>query len=119
MTRSCCRPIVACWMRSAGIQSRLAPSWTSPQCAGMPLDATAIERLCGLALGGLIHTALGVAAADEDIDQAERTEAVEDILTAVRTAPTPPGWDQTEWAAFTGTLIPHVVEPARRSPGYG
>ena len=83
---------------------------------GLPLDATAIERLCGLALGGLIHTALGVAAADEDIDQAERTEAVEDILTAVRTAPTPPGWDQTEWAAFTGTLIPHVVEARQEVP---
>ena len=83
---------------------------------GLPLDATAIERLCGLALGRLIHTALGIADDDEDIDQAERTEAVEDILTAVRTAATPPGWDQTEWAAFTGTLIPHVVEARQEVP---
>ena len=83
---------------------------------GLPLDATAIERLCGLALGRLIHTALGIADNDEDIDQAERTEAVEDILTAVRTVPTPAGWDQTEWAAFTGTLIPHVVEARQEVP---
>ena len=83
---------------------------------GLPLDATAIERLCGLALGRLIHTALGIADNDEDIDQAERTEAVEDILTAVRTAATPAGWDQTEWAAFTGTLIPHVVEARQEVP---
>ena len=83
---------------------------------GLPLDATAIERLCGLALGRLIHTALGIADDDGDIDQAERTEAVEDILTAVRTAATPAGWDQTEWAAFTGTLIPHVVEARQEVP---
>ena len=83
---------------------------------GLPLDATAIERLCGLALGRLIHTALGIADDDEDIDQAERTEAVEDILTAVRTAATPAGWDQTEWAAFTWTLIPHVVEARQEVP---
>ena len=83
---------------------------------GLPLEAMAIKQLCGLALGKLIPTALGIAGDDEDIDQAERTDAVEDVLTAVRAAATPLGWDQTEWTAFTGTLTPHVVEARHEVP---
>ena len=59
---------------------------------GLPLDARAIERLCGVALGGLIGTALGITDDEEDVDQVERDEAVKEILTAVTAAPTPAGW---------------------------
>ena len=77
---------------------------------GLPLEAKAIERLCGVAVGGLIQTALGIANDNEDIDPAARTEATKEILSAVKAAATPSGWDQAEWAAFTGTLSPQIVE---------
>ena len=83
---------------------------------GLPLDARAIERLCGVALGGLIGTALGITDDEEDVDQVERDEAVKKILTAVTAAPTPAGWDQAEWTGFTGTLISVVVEARKEVP---
>ena len=83
---------------------------------GLPLDARAIERLCGVALGGLIGTALGITDDEEDVDQVERDEAVKEILTAVTAAPTPAGWDQAEWTGFTGTLTSVVVEARKEVP---
>ena len=83
---------------------------------GLPLDARAIERLCGVALGGLIGTALGITDDEEDVDQVERDEAVKKILTAVTAAPTPAGWDPAEWTGFTGTLISVVVEARKEVP---
>ena len=81
---------------------------------GLPLNAKAIERLCGVALGGLVDTALGID--DDDLDQTERTEAVEGILSAIKAAATPPGWDQEEWAKFTTTLRPRVFEARKEVP---
>ena len=83
---------------------------------GLPLDARAIDRLCGVAAAGLIRTALGIGSDDEDIDPAARTEAAEEILTAVQAAAPPPGWDPGEWAAFTRTLSAQVVEARREVP---
>ena len=83
---------------------------------GLPLEAKAIERLCGVAVGGLIQTALGIANGDEDIDAAVRTEAAEEILSAVRAAATPSGWDQVEWADFTAALSPQIVEARGEVP---
>ncbi|MCY4509335.1 MAG: CRISPR-associated endonuclease Cas3'', partial [Acidobacteria bacterium] len=84
---------------------------------GLPLDARAIERLCGVAAGGLIQTALGTGS-DEDLDPAARTEASEKILRAVQAAAAPAGWDPEEWTAFTGALSPQVVEPCREVPRF-
>ena len=83
---------------------------------GLPLEAKAIERLCGVAVGGLIQTALGIANDNEDIDPAARTEATKEILSAVKAAATPSGWDHAEWAAFTGTLSPQIVEARGEVP---
>ena len=59
---------------------------------GLPLDAAlAIRRLCGAELGGLVDTALGIADDDRDVDEAERSEAVGDIIAALRDTPVPPG----------------------------
>ena len=82
---------------------------------GLPLDARAIERLCGVAAAGLIQTALGTDD-DEGIDPAARTEAVEEILSAVNAAGTPPGWGPSEWSDFTGALSTQVVEARREVP---
>ena len=83
---------------------------------GLPLEAKTIERLCGVAVGGLMQTALGIANDEEDIDTAARTEATEEILSAVRAAATPSGWDQVEWADFTAALSPQIVEARGEVP---
>ena len=83
---------------------------------GLPLDARAIERLCGVAAAGLIQTALGIANDDEGIDPAARTEAAEEILRAVKAAAPPPGWGSLEWADFTGALSLQVVEARGEVP---
>ena len=83
---------------------------------GLPLEARAIERLCGVAVAALIQTALGIGSDDQDIDPAARTEAEEEILSAVQAAAAPAGWEPEEWAAFTETLSPQVVEARREVP---
>ncbi len=83
---------------------------------GLPLDATAIRRLCGASVGHLLDTALGGAADDEDVDPAKRAEAVEEILTAVAGAQPPPGWDEDEWRNFTDALSRQVVAPDNEVP---
>ena len=75
---------------------------------GLPLDAGAIERLCGVAFGRLVATAL--ATDDEEIDAADRDEAAKAILTSIKAAATPPGWDLAEWAGFTESLNPQILE---------
>ena len=83
---------------------------------GLPLDAVAIRRLCGAELGGLVDTALGIADDDRDIDVAERSEAISDILATLRGTPVPPGWEEAEWAGFVGRLRPRVLEPRNEVP---
>ena len=83
---------------------------------GLPLEERAIERLCGVVVAGLIQTALGIADDDESIDPAARTEAVEEILSAVKAAGTPPGWGSSEWSDFIGALSTQVVEARREVP---
>ena len=101
------------------------PSSTSPVvdmsiiARGLPLDATALERLCGIAMGELIKRARGIAANDEeddeDIDEAERVTAVEQILTTVAAA-TPTGWDQTEWDGLVAALSRQIVTARNEVP---
>ena len=77
---------------------------------GLPLNADAIRRLCGVSIGDLVNTALGVVDDDEDLDDADRAAAVVQILEALR-ATTPPGWEEAEWSTLVGALDPHVVTP--------
>ena len=83
---------------------------------GLPLDAVAIRRLCGAELGGLVNIALGIADDDRDIDEAERSEAIADILVTLRDTPVPPGWEEAEWTEFVGQLRPRVLEPRNEVP---
>ena len=79
---------------------------------GLPLDAMAIARLCGVEVTPQLEIALG-ADEEEEIDQSERDEAVEAIIAALRTTEPPPGWDDGEWVAFTQSLRPAVERPRR------
>ena len=83
---------------------------------GLPLDAVAIRRLCDLDIDELVDTALGIAADDHDVDEAERAEAISDILAALASAPAPPGWQEAEWAGFVGSLRPQVLESRNEVP---
>ena len=80
---------------------------------GLPLDAKAIDRLCGVSLGSIIQAALGIADNEEEIDPGLRDEAVKEILDAVRSAPVPAGWNQAEWTGFTEALTPVVVKASK------
>ena len=78
---------------------------------GLPLDGTAIERLCGLQLGSRVKSALQ-ADDDGELDQERRDKAVATILEQLRSTDTPDGWQREEWIDFTGGLS-SLVEEAR------
>lgn len=77
---------------------------------GLPLDAPAIERLCGAAVNDPVARALSD---DDEIDAADRGEAIEQIVEAVRDAGAPAAWDTVEWRGFVDSLEPRVVEARR------
>ena len=81
---------------------------------GLPLDATAIRRLCGVSVGHLVARAFGEL--DDEIDDADRNDAIEQLLDAVRDASPPAGWEPAEWSEFTGSLEPRTVEARREVP---
>ncbi|MYB36936.1 MAG: type I-U CRISPR-associated helicase/endonuclease Cas3 [Gammaproteobacteria bacterium] len=87
----------------------------SGQDLGLPLDAPAIERLCGLHLGPVVAAALGLV---EDADEGETDQmlAIEAILDAVRNEPPPLGWEDEEWAGYTRVLTPSLLEPRDEVP---
>ena len=82
---------------------------------GLPLDAGTLLRLCGLSLRDPIDRALGISEDDEEIDEAEREEALERILTDL-TALTPPGWEETEWRDLLAALDRQVLAPGNEVP---
>ena len=81
---------------------------------GLPLDATAIRRLCGVTVSHLVARALGEL--DDEVDDADRNDAIEQLLDAVRDASPPAGWEPAEWSEFTGSLEPRTVEARREVP---
>ena len=81
---------------------------------GLPLDAAAIRRLCGVAVGHLVARALGEP--DDEVDDADRNDAIEQLAGAVRDASPPPGWEPSEWSEFTGSLELRTVEARREVP---
>ena len=82
---------------------------------GLPLDASAIERLCGLSVGPVVGRALGDDD-DEEVDDMQRTEAIRELLDALRHVETPAGWESSEWSEFVGSLEPRIVEARREVP---
>ena len=79
---------------------------------GLPLDARAIERVCGISIGGPINTALGIVPDDEEVDEADQGKAVREIVDALRST-TPHGWGATEWQEVVSALRPEVVRAHR------
>ncbi len=79
---------------------------------GLPLDAKAIGRLCGVEVAPQLEIALGEDE-EEEIDQSDRDEALDGIVATLRAAESPPGWDGGEWVAFTEALRPALERPRR------
>ena len=81
---------------------------------GLPLDASAIERLCGLSVGHIIRRTLGDD--NQEVDDSQSSEAVRELLDAIRHVETPAGWDSTEWKEFVDSLEPQIVTAPREVP---
>lgn len=75
---------------------------------GLPLDADALRRLCGVSVGDRVSRARGDLEDDEDIDETERDEAIRHII-ATLSETVPFGWEKDEWHAVTTKLQPRVV----------
>ena len=76
---------------------------------GLPLNADALRRLCGVSVGDMVKRALGELDDDEDPDETERDEAVRQIIAAVSET-VPFGWEKDDWDAVTARLQPRVVD---------
>ena len=83
---------------------------------GLPLDAQAIERLCGLRLEQWTTAALGTVDDADQVDELGRTRALDEILAAIRDAPAPTGWEREEWACYTDALTPRLLQPRNEVP---
>lgn len=85
---------------------------------GLPLDAKAINRLCGDGLGPgfseLVDKAVG--SDTEEIDEDEREIAIAEILGTIQNLDAPTGWDDGEWSGFTHSLKPEVVAANKEVP---
>ena len=77
---------------------------------GLPLDATAIKRLCGKDFAEQIRKIVGSDNNElEEIDEEERDKAIKEVLDAIRDTATPPGWGEEEWREFASSLTPILV----------
>ena len=76
---------------------------------GLPLDAAAIHRLCGVDTKRHIHILTA-----KESDAADVGNEARNIRDAIRAAPLPPGWEQCEWVGFVSSLQPDPKQ-ARRS----
>ena len=77
----------------------------------MPLQVEALTRLCGVAVGSLVNTALGIVPDDADVDETDQADAVAEIVEALK-ATTAFGWDTTEWNEVLSNIRAHVISSA-------
>lgn len=82
---------------------------------GLPLDALAIQHLCGLSVGDLLNPVLGTGGDHEDMDPSQRADAIDRVLTSLASA-TGHGWTPAEWSDFVAGLQRKVVHPSNEVP---
>lgn len=80
---------------------------------GLPLNSDAIQRLCGISLGPWIETACGAGTGDEEVSNADRTQAVAQILEKLQETKAPDEWERSDWIDFVASLEDTVHQPAR------
>ena len=82
---------------------------------GLPLDAAALRRVCGVSPGVWLDRALGSGEDHEDIDPSECAESIDQILTGLGSA-AGHGWDPGEWDGFVAGLERRIVNPPNEVP---
>lgn len=85
---------------------------------GVPLDATAIERICNIPvniLQPILVYALNQPDDDLDISPQEQMGAIDDILSRIRET-SPSNWDPEEWLLFVDSLDTKVIKPRGEVP---
>ena len=83
---------------------------------GLPLDAEAIKRICGISVGKeLLDTVLNKSDDDTEIGPQEQTDAVDELLHDISQT-VPFGWDPEKWAEFVNSLNKQVVEVQKEVP---
>ena len=91
---------------------------------GLPLDAAAMRRVCGVSPGAALDRALGSGEDHEDTDPSERAAAIDQILIGLGSA-AGHGWDPGEWDGFVAGLerrivnLPHEVPRLPMKPKIG
>lgn len=76
---------------------------------GLPLDAQAIRRLCGIEVERHIHT-IEQTFKNEEADQDACDRAVSSLLDAIRGASPQDTWEKSEWTDFLNSLQPNIRE---------
>ena len=76
---------------------------------GLPLDPQAIQRLCGIDVRTYIDVCERAFKA-EGADQDAIDKAVSALLDAVRAAPVPAAWGESEWGDFIDSLQPDLKQ---------
>ncbi|MCY3630456.1 MAG: type I-U CRISPR-associated helicase/endonuclease Cas3 [Bacteroidota bacterium] len=86
---------------------------------GLPLDAEAIERICGIPAAQtqeLLEIVLNQFADDDtEISIDEQIGAVKEILSIIGQT-SPPNWDRGEWILFVESLNCQVIKPSGEVP---
>ncbi|MCY4522722.1 MAG: type I-U CRISPR-associated helicase/endonuclease Cas3 [Caldilineaceae bacterium] len=82
---------------------------------GLPLDAPAIQRLCGVDVKGYIDVCKRAFKA-EGADQDASNKAVLALLDAIRAAPAPDAWEELEWSNFVDSLQPDLKQSRHSVP---
>ena len=82
---------------------------------GLPIDSTAIMRLCEIDVRDIVETLVNVISDDEDIDEDELRNASDRLLEAIRGCK-PCGWSYNEWSDFVSSLDDVVLTPVNEVP---
>ena len=86
---------------------------------GLPLDAVALEHICGIpgtSTKDLLDTVLNQSAADDmEFEPQDQINAVDEILHVISQT-SPSGWDSEEWGRFVNSLNRQVVEVPKEVP---
>ena len=83
---------------------------------GLPLDAEAISRICGISISKeLLETVQNKSEDNADIEPQEQTDAVNVFFHAISQT-IPFGWDPEEWDKFVHSLDKQAVEVLKEVP---
>lgn len=75
---------------------------------GLPLNAKAIQRLCGIDVERHIVTCRNAFKGKDGVDRDAGNDAVAVLLSELRDTSAPAAWEQSEWSEFVDSLQPDL-----------